>query len=204
MDLSPRLRGASAEGVAYWPGNKDNPPEILFGTGHGLLIAVNAETDKPASCFGTDGIVDLKVGMKDKLPGVHYGLSSAPVVYKNLVLTGSHTQDSPGLGSKGDLRAWDARTGKLVWTFHAVLLPGEPGHETWIDGGWKGPSGVNAWTAFSLDAETGTVFVPFDCPAYDFYGGDRKGDNLFGNTVVVIDAQTGKMKWYFQTVHHDI
>ncbi|MGH9771702.1 MAG: hypothetical protein ACRD4Q_08380 [Candidatus Acidiferrales bacterium] len=120
------------------------------------------------------------------------------------MLTGSHTQDSPGLGSKDDLRAWDARTGKLVWTFHAVPLPGEIGHETWIDDGWKGPSGVNAWTTFSLEAEKSTVFVPFDCPAYDFYGGDRKGDNFFGNTVVVIDAQTGKMKWYFRTVHHDI
>jgi glucose dehydrogenase len=196
--------GRPPRGVAYWPGDKDNPPEILFGTGDGLLIAVNAETGKPAQQFGKDGIVNLAAGMKDKFPEVHYGLSSAPVVYKNLVFTGSHTQDSPGLGSKGDLRAWDARTGKLAWTFHAVPLPGEVGHDTWLDDGWKDRSGVNDWTTFSLDAETGTIFVPFDCPAYDFYGGDRKGDNLFGNAVVAIDALTGKLKWYFQTVHHDI
>ena len=196
--------GRPPRGIAYWPGDKNNPPEILFGTGDGLLIAVNAETGKAVSRFGADGIVDLKVGMKDKFPDVHYGLSSAPVVYEDLVVTGSHTQDSPGLGSKGDLRAWDARTGKLIWTFHAVPQPGEPGHETWLDDGWKDRSGVNAWTTFSLDPNTGAVFVAFDCPAYDFYGGDRKGDNFFGNAVVALDALTGKLKWSFQTVHHDI
>jgi len=135
---------------------------------------------------------------------VHYGLSGAPAIYRNLAITGSHTQDSPGLGSKGDVRAWDVRTGKLVWTFHAVPQPGETGHETWLDDGWKDRSGVNAWTTLTVDPQTGTVYIPFDSPSYDYYGGDRKGANLFGNAIVALDAATGKLKWYFQTVRHDI
>ena len=102
--------------------------------------------------------------MKDKFPEVHYGLSGAPVIYKNLAITGSHTQDSPGLGARGDARAWDVRTGKLVWTFHSVPQPGEKGHETWLNDGWQDRSGVNAWTTSTIDAQTGTLYMTFDCP----------------------------------------
>lgn len=196
--------GRPPRGIAYWPGDRNNPPEILFGTGDGYLVAINAKTGKPVPGFGNEGEVDLKAGMKDKFPNVHYGLSGAPAIYKDLTITGSHTQDSPGLGSKGDVRAWDVRTGKRAWTFHAVPQPGETGHETWLDDGWKDRSGVNAWTTLTVDIETGTLYIPFDSPSYDFYGGDRKGANLFGNTVVALDATTGGLKWYFQTVHHDI
>jgi glucose dehydrogenase len=99
--------GRPPRGIAYWPGDKTNPPEILFGTWEGYLIALDAKTGKPVSGFGKNGAVDLKVGMKDKYPDVHYGLSGAPVIYKDLAITGSHTQDSPSLGSRGDARAWD-------------------------------------------------------------------------------------------------
>lgn len=203
-EFSHKHAGRPPRGIAYWPGDQTNPPELVFGTYDGFLMAVNAKTGAALSSFGNGGEIDLKVGMKDKFPDVHYGLSAAPVIYKNLAFTGSHTQDSPGLGSKGDLRAWDVRTGKLVWTFHSVPQPGEKGHETWLDDGWKDRSGVNAWTTFSVDNSTGTVYVTFDCPSYDLYGGDRKGTNLFGNSLVALDAMTGKMKWYFQTIHHDI
>ncbi len=196
--------GRPPRGIAYWPGDKTNPPEILFGTWEGYLIALYAKTGKPVAGFGKDGAVDLKVGMKDKYPDVHYGLSGAPVIYKNLAITGSHTQDSPGLGSRGDARAWDVRTGKLVWTFHSVPQPGEKGHETWLNDGWQDRSGVNAWTTSTIDAQTGTLFMTFDSPSYDLYGGDRPGNNLFGNSLVALDAATGKLKWYFQTIHHDI
>jgi glucose dehydrogenase len=191
-------------GIAYWPGDKTSPPEILFGTGDGFLIALDAKTGKPVSGFGKGGEIDLKVGMKDKYPDVHYGLSGAPVIYKDLAITGSHTQDSPSLGSRGDARAWDVRTGKLVWTFHSVPQPGEKGHDTWLNDGWQDRSGVNAWTTSSIDAQTGTLFMTFDSPSYDLYGGDRPGNNLFGNSLVALDAATGKLKWYFQTIHHDI
>ncbi len=203
-EYSHKHTGRPPRGIAYWPGDSQSPPELLFGTFDGCLIAVNARTGKAVAGFGKAGEIDLKVGMKDKFPDVHYGLSGAPVIYKNIAITGSHTQDSPGLGSKGDLRAWDVRTGKLQWTFHSVPQPGEKGHETWLDDGWKDRSGVNAWTTSTLDAQTGTLFVSFDCPSYDFYGGDRRGPNLFGNSLVALDAATGKPKWYFQTIHHDI
>ena len=191
-------------GVAYWPGDRDNAARLLFGTGDGFLLAVDAKTGQTIPGFGNEGEIDLKKGMKDKFPNVHYGLSGAPVIYKNLAIVGSHTQDSPGLGSKGDARAFDARTGQLVWTFHSVPQPGEPGHETWLNDGWIDRSGVNSWTTGSLDPQTGTLLLTFDSPSYDFYGGDRPGTNLYGNTLVAFDAATGKPKWHFQTVHHDI
>ena len=117
--------GRPPRGIAYWPGDKSSSPEILFGTWDGFLIAVDTKTGKAVSGFGREGEVDLKAGVKDKFPDVHYGLSGAPVIYKNLAITGSHTQDSPGLGARGDARAWDVRTGKLIWTFHSVPQPGE-------------------------------------------------------------------------------
>jgi len=102
------------------------------------------------------------------------------------------------------VRAWDAVTGKLVWTFHTVPQPGETGHETWLDDGWKDRSGANVWSTFSLDAATGTLFMPLGSASDDRYGGDRPGANLFANTLVAVDAATGKLKWHFQTVHHDL
>ena len=198
--------GRPPRGIAYWAGDRENGPRLLFGTYDGFLLAVDAKTGKAVTSFGANGEIDLKVGMKDqqKFPNVHYGLSGAPVVYQNLVIVGSHTQDSPGLGSKGDARAFDTRTGKLVWTFHSVPQPGETGHDTWLNDGWIDRSGVNSWTTSSVDAQTGTLFMTFDSPSYDLYGGDRPGNDLFGNSLVALDAATGKMKWYFQTIHHDI
>jgi quinoprotein glucose dehydrogenase len=142
--------------------------------------------------------------MKDTRPFAPYGLNGAPAVYKNLVITGSHVQDAGSFGGKGDVRAWDAATGKLVWTFHTVPQPGEPGHETWLDDGWKERSGTNVWSTFSLDTQTGTLLMPIGSPSNDRYGGDRPGANLYGNSLVAVDAMTGKLKWYFQTVHHDL
>jgi glucose dehydrogenase len=196
--------GRPPRGIAYWPGDRQDPARIFFGTADGFLLAVDAKTGKAISGFGTEGEIDLKKGMKDKFPKVHYGLSGAPIIYKNLVIVGSHTQDSPGLGSKGDARGFDARTGKLVWTFHSVPQPGETGHETWLNDGWIDRSGVNSWTTGSIDPQTGTLYMTFDSPSYDLYGGDRPGNDLFGNSLVALDAATGKMKWYFQTIHHDI
>jgi quinoprotein glucose dehydrogenase len=202
--------GRPPRGIAYWPGDKDTAARIVFGTFDGFLVEVDAKSGKPASGFGNQGEIDLKAGMKDekKYPNSHYGLSAAPMIYKNVIVTGSHTQDAPSLGPAGDARGWDARTGKLLWTFHSVPRPGEPGHETWLEvkgrPAWEERSGANAWTTGSVDTKTGTVFMTFDSPSTDLYGGDRPGNNLFGNTLVAIDALTGKMKWYFQTTHHDI
>lgn len=198
--------GRPPRGIAYWPGDKENPARILFGTFDGFLVAVDVKTGKAIPGFGKQGEIDLKAGMKDpaKYPNSHYGLSGAAMVYKNVVIVGSHTQDAPSLGPPGDARGFDVRTGKLVWTFHSIPRPGEVGHETWLNDGWQERSGVNAWTTGSIDTKTGAVFMCFDSPATDLYGGDRPGTNLFGNTLVALDALTGKLKWYFQTTHHDI
>lgn len=199
-------QGRPPRGIAYWPGDKDNSARIFFGTFDGFLVAVDCKTGKAAESFGNHGEIDLKAGMKDetKYPRSHYGLSAAPMIYKNVVITGSHTQDAPSLGPPGDARGWDARTGKLIWTFHSVPRPGEPGHETWLNDGWKERSGVNAWTTGVVDPKTGIVYMTFDSPSADVYGGDRPGNNLYGNTLVALDALTGKVKWHFQAIHHDI
>jgi glucose dehydrogenase len=194
----------TSRGLAYWPGDRNGPPTIYFGTEDGFLIGVNARTGKLVPGFAKEGELDLKPGMKDDLPNAPYGLNGAPAVYKNLVFTGSHLQDYGSYGGRGDVRAWDAGTGKLVWTFHTVPRPGEPGHETWLDDGWKNRSGVNVWSTFTVDAETGTLLMPIGSPSDDRYGGDRPGANLYGNALVAVDAMTGKLKWYFQNVHHDL
>ncbi len=195
----------TSRGIAYWPGDKNGPPTLCFGTEDGFLIAVNAKTGKQVPGFAREGELDLKPGMKaPELDNAPYGLNGAPAIYKNLVFTGSHLQDYGSYGGHGDVRAWDTATGKLVWTFHTVPRPGEAGHETWLDDGWKNRAGVNVWNTFTVDAQTGTLLMPIGGPSDDRYGGDRPGANLFGNSLVAVDAMTGKTKWYLQTVHHDL
>jgi glucose dehydrogenase len=195
----------TSRGLAYWPGNRNSPPSIYFGTEDGFLIAVNARTGKLVPGFAKEGELDLKPGMKDEsVANAPYGLNGAPTVYKNLIFTGSHLQDYGSYGGRGDVRAWDAGTGKLVWTFHTVPRPGEPGHETWLNDGWINRSGVNVWNTFTVDTETGTLLMPIGSPSDDRYGGDRPGADLYGNSLVAVDALTGKLKWYFQNVHHDL
>jgi quinoprotein glucose dehydrogenase len=195
----------TSRGIAYWPGARNAPPTIFFGTEDGFLIAVNARTGKLVPGFAKEGELDLKPGMKGEgLENAPYGLNGAPAVYKNVVITGSHLQDYGSYGGRGDIRAWDTATGKLVWTFHTVPQPGEPGHETWLDDGWKNRSGANVWSTFSVDAQTGTLLMPIGSPSDDRYGGDRPGAGLYGNSLVAVDAATGKLKWYFQAVHHDL
>lgn len=154
--------------------------------------------------FGDGGLVNVRIGVADDYPTHSYGDSSPPVIYKDLVICGSQVQETPSLGPYGDVRAWDVRSGKLAWTFHTVARPGEPGHETWEGDSWKNRSGVNVWGPMTVDVRRGMVFLPIGEPSTDFYGGDRKGADLYSSSLVALDAATGKMKWYFQTTHHDI
>jgi quinoprotein glucose dehydrogenase len=190
-------------GIAYWPGDNKSPAQIVFGTTNGLMISLNAKTGQPVPGFGNEGIVNLKEGVADKYPDNPYGLSSPPTIYHGLVITGSHTQESPSLGPSGDIRAWDMHNGKLSWTFHTVPRPGEPNHDIWQDDQWQDKSGANCWGVMTVDLERGIVFVPLGTPTNDYWGGERKGSNLYGSSLVALDAGTGKMKWYFQTTHHD-
>jgi glucose dehydrogenase len=184
---------APTRGVAYWPGDKKNPPRIIFTTFSRKLIALDASTGKIVPGFGKDGVVEMVVGY-----------NGVPTIYKNLVIVGASVGELP-VGPAGDTRAFDALTGTLLWTFHTVPQPGEVGHETWLNDGWKGRSGTNVWGWYmTVDAKTNTLFMPVGGPSPNYYGGDRPGNNLFGNSVVAVDADTGRLKWYFQTIHHDL
>ncbi len=199
---------ASERGVGYWPGDKAKgwPAAIIFGTTDGRLVSLNAMTGEPTAGFGDNGAVDLKAGLmnEDTKTRSRYNVSSPPTIYKNLVITGAEVQESPEKGMPGDVRAWDAHDGRLVWTFHTVPYPGEEGNDTWPAGAWKNRSGTNVWGFVSVDTERGLVYLPTGSPTYDFYGGDREGMNLFGNTLLAVHADTGKLAWYFQAVHHDL
>jgi quinoprotein glucose dehydrogenase len=199
-------REGSVRSIEYWPGDKQSPPEILFATEEGELIALNAKTGKPIPGFGREGIVNFRTPeVMNGFPTFRLGISSAPFVVGDLVITGSHIVDETGSkGPAGDVRAWDVRTGKLIWTFHTIPRPGETGHETWQGDQWKNQSGANVWTFFTADLERGILYMPIASANNDFYGVDRLGPNLFANTLVAVDVRTGKLKWYFQLIHHDL
>jgi quinoprotein glucose dehydrogenase len=190
-------------GLEYWPGDKQNPPQVFFGTDTGKMYALNARTGKLSPGFANEGVLDMKPGALNGLAGATFGLSSPPIVYRNLLITGALVQETPSAGAAGDTRAWDVRTGKLVWTFHSIPRPGETGSDTWEGDAWKNRSGANVWGFFTLDTQRGILYMPFGEPTTDYWGGDRKGANLFGTSLVAVDAQTGKRKWHFQAVHHD-
>ncbi len=189
-------------GAAYWRGGQDE--KIFFGTLDGRLFAVDRHRGKPVESFGEGGFVDLKKGMVEGFERARYGMTSPPAVFRDLVITGAQVPDGEPQGPSGDVRAFDARTGKLVWRFHTVPRPGEFGQETWQGDSWKRRGGVNVWSVMSVDEENGLVFLPLTSPAYDYYGGDRKGANLFGDSLVALEAATGKRRWHFQTIHHNL
>ena len=193
----------AGRGVAYWHGDATTPASILFGTSDGRLMSLNAQTGKPTAGFGVNGAVDIKSDILNGLPNAQFNVTSPVTIYKDLVMVGGQVQESPAAGASGDMRAWDVHTGKQLWRFHSVPHPGEVGNDTWPGESWKNRSGTNVWGFMSVDLERGLIFLPFGSPSYDFYGADRKGKNLFGNSLVVLNADTGKLVWYFQAVHHD-
>jgi glucose dehydrogenase len=200
----PKSNAREIRGVGYWPGEKQIPARILFGTGDGRLIALDAKTGALASGFGDNGVVNLKPGITDKFPNASYAITSPPTIYRHVVIIGPSTQEGPSLGPSGDTRAYDVRTGKLLWRFHTLPQPGEPGNQTWPHDGWKDRSGPSQWGPATVDTERGMVFLPIGNPADSFYGADRKGTNLYANCVIALDALTGKLLWHYQLVHHDI
>src|SRR5438876_186132 len=196
----------SMRSLAYYPGDKQMSPQILFGTEDGELYSLNAKIGKLNPDSGNEATVNLKTPeIMNGFTNFQYGITSAPFIYKPLVITGAHVVDETGSkGPAGDVRAWDVRTGKLVWTFHSVPRPGELGHDTWQGESWRKRSGVNVWNFMVLDEQRGIVYLPFGAPTFDRWGGDRPGANLFANSIVALDATTGRYLWHFQTVHHDI
>jgi quinoprotein glucose dehydrogenase len=189
-------------GAAFWSDGQRK--RIVYGTLDGRLFSIDAVSGKPAGGFGTNGSIDMREGVADRFPRRAYGMTSPPAIYKNLVICGALTADGEPRGPNGDVRAFDANTGKLVWRFHTIPLEGEPGYETWEKGSTKDRAAANAWSILSVDETRGIVYLPLTSPAYDFYGGDRKGAGLYGDSLVALDAATGKRLWHFQTVHHNI
>jgi quinoprotein glucose dehydrogenase len=197
-------RPVALRGLAYWPGTGSLHPRVFAGNGH-YLLALDVTTGKPAPGFGNEGRVDLKPGVLGELQDGRYDLLSPPAVFGDVVITGcSNGEGSPSAGLYGDIRGWDARSGKLLWTFHTVPRLGEAGSETWPPGGWKNRSGTNVWGFFTVDEKRGIVYAPLGAPTSDFYGADRVGDNLYGNSLVALDARTGQKIWHRQLAHHDI
>jgi membrane-bound PQQ-dependent dehydrogenase (glucose/quinate/shikimate family) len=191
-------------GVAYWQSETGDDRRILYGTFDGRMICLDAKTGKPCKGFGANGVVNLRPGVADEFPDAEYAVTSPPAIYKDLVITGAAVPEYPARGPSGAVRAFDVRTGRLVWTFHTIPGPGEAGHETWGKEAWEERTGANVWSTMSVDVERDLVFLPVGSPSYDFYGGDRKGQGLFANSLVALQASTGRLVWYFQMVHHDL
>ncbi|MFC4094901.1 outer membrane protein assembly factor BamB family protein [Euzebyella saccharophila] len=191
---------AASRGVTYWEDGDDK--RILYSAGN-YLMAINAETGELVPTFGENGRVNLNVGVRDNPEEISVTLTTPGSIFKDLVIIGSRLPDFYG-APPGYVRAYNSKTGELVWTFHTIPHPGEPGYETWPPDAYKYAGGVNCWAGMAIDTEKGVVFLALGSPSYDFYGADRIGANLYGNCVLALDAATGAYKWHFQTVHHDI
>ena len=189
-------------GLAYWSdGGKDK--RILVGVMN-FVYALDVATGKPIPTFGKNGRIDLREGLgREPASAQSVDLTSPPLIYKNLFIVGGRNPETLP-APPGDIRAFDVRTGALRWAFHTIPHPGEFGYETWPPNAWKASGAANNWTGMSLDSKRGIVFVPTGSPAFDFYGADRLGDNLFANSLLALNAETGQRLWHFQAIKHDI
>ncbi|MGM9508263.1 outer membrane protein assembly factor BamB family protein [Larkinella sp. GY13] len=192
--------GGVSRGVTYW---EDGADKRILVTGGDVLFALDARTGKPVPGFGKNGQVSMNVGLRDAPETISVIPTSPGIVYQDLLIMGAEVSELYG-AQPGYIRAYNIRNGKLEWTFHTIPLPGEPGYETWPKEAYQYAGGVNDWAGMSVDTRRGMVFLALGSPSYDFYGADRKGKNLYGNSVVALDAKTGKYRWHFQTVHHDL
>jgi glucose dehydrogenase len=187
-------------GLSYWTDGKEGR---IFAAVTNFLYALDAQTGKPIPAFGEDGRIDLRKDLRGDYQLLSIALTSPGIVYKDVIIVGGRnpeTHPSP----PGDVRAFDVRTGALRWRFHTIPHPGEFGYETWPKDAWQEAGAANNWAGMALDADRGIVYVPTGSPVFDFYGADRVGDDLFADTLLALDAQTGKRIWHFQGVHHDI
>ena len=200
--MHPPIDGFNARGMNYWE-SRDGKTRRLIYSANNFLQEIDAVTGEPVSSFGVEGKVDLRVGLDRDPTAINQQTRTPGRVFENLIIMGSATNQEYA-SAPGDIRAFDVMTGKLVWTFHTVPRPGEYGYETWPKDAWKTVGGANNWGEQSIDEKRGIVYVPTGSPKYNFYGGNRHGDNLFGDCIIALDARTGKRLWHFQTVHHDI
>jgi len=188
--------------VAYWPGDAAHTPRIILAV-QDRIYALDAHTGQPVEGFGGAlGYINIREGFAD--PEQSYDVTSPPTIYKNLLITGPGTQEFGPKGPPGDPRAYDVITGKLVWHFDTVPRPGQRNAGSWGATGWQNRAGPSAWGMMSVDEETGMIFIPTGNPADSFIGIDRPGDNLYANCIIALDAATGRYRWHYQIVHHDL
>lgn len=201
---TPPNHGFVNRGVAYWADGNDR--RIVYGTGDGYLICLDAASGKPVPTFGASGRIDLTQGLGRPVERALYGVTSPPVICRDVVMVGASILDFPLAKEMppGDIRGFDVRTGKQQWCFHVIPQSGEFGNETWERDSWKSAGAGNVWTMMSADEALGTVYLPFSTPSNDFYGGQRPGNGLFGESLVCLDARTGRRRWHFQTTHHGL
>ncbi|HEV7136811.1 MAG TPA: PQQ-binding-like beta-propeller repeat protein [Steroidobacteraceae bacterium] len=193
-----------SRGIAYWPGTPGIPARLAIATADGHLIELDARTGELVRGFADHGALDLRRVEAGGYPYAPFGFTSPPAVYRDLLILGPDTQEGPSTGPPGLVAAVDAVTGKIVWTFHTTPQPGQPGNASWGPGGWKHRAGPAAWGNITVDPKLGMVFVPTANPADSYYGADRPGSNLYANSVVALDARTGRLRWFYQFVHHDL
>ena len=192
-------------GLTYWRGEvpgKGLEQRILFTTGH-YLFALSARDGRPVTSFGDKGKVDLREGLGRDIKQLSINAPSPGVIFEDLIIMGSAVTETAG-AAPGDIRAYDVRSGKLAWTFHTIPHPGEVGYDSWPADAWRTAGGANAWAGMSVDTQRGVVYVPTGSPTPDFDGSARHGANLFGNSVIALDARSGKRLWHYQAVHHDL
>jgi quinoprotein glucose dehydrogenase len=201
----PNGTGFVHRGVALWRDGSNGRLRVFLNSRY-HLIALDAETGKPVESFGDNGIVNLAHGLVWEINPKHYTNTSPPVVYKDLIIVGNGVADKLVYKNDppGDVRAFHARTGKLVWTFHTIPQKGEFGNDTWGEGSSTFTGHTNVWAPMSLDESRGLLYLPVSTPSNDFYGGRRPGQNLFADSIVCLDAATGKRKWHYQLVHHGL
>ncbi len=189
-------------GVTYWSDGKDD--RRIFYTAGSHTFAIDAITGKTIQTFGKNGSIDLSEGLGRDVNDLLLANTSPGIIFKDLLILGTRVDEAPP-SAPGHIRAYDVRTGKQQWIFHTIPYPGEYGYETWEDStNYKHIGGANVWSGFSLDEKRGILFAPTGSAAYDFYGGKRKGSNLFANCLIAINANTGKRIWHFQFLHHDL
>jgi quinoprotein glucose dehydrogenase len=200
--VHPNMGAVGQRGMNYWE-NKDRSDRRLFFINGGFLTAIDARTGKTVNSFGDNGRTDLRVGL-DRDPGRALQTSNPGRIFEDIIITplpaGSASYDS----TPADIHAYSVITGKLLWTFHVVPQPGEFGYETWPLDAWKTSGGVHNWNEMTIDEKRGIAYFPLGTARYDFYGANRKGNNLFGNSLLALDARTGKRLWHFQLIHHDL
>jgi quinoprotein glucose dehydrogenase len=190
-------------GVVYWDANRGREARILYSASH-RLHAIDARTGRPIEAFGNNGWVDLHDGLGRDVSRLTVRATTPGAIYKDLLILGSSVGEGPAPSAPGHIRAYDVRTGRIRWMFRTIPQPGEFGYETWPKDAWTRVGGANAWSGISVDVERGLVFVPTGSAAFDFWGGNRHGANLFANCLLALRAATGERVWHFQFVHHDV